>query len=261
MIFVMGGDGFVGSAFVRFCSNNGLEYSSITRTNYNEFIGKSCNTLINANGNSKKYIAETDPVLDFDLSVSSVQRSLFDFKYQKYVYLSSGDVYPDQSCVKFTSENHEINRGEQSNYGFNKLLAEELVKKYAKDWIIFRMGGFVGYGLKKNAVYDIESNQKIWISQESELQFLNTDSASSMIMKIIEKNITGAVINIGGHGVVKIKDILDTLESSSVEVSEANTVKYELNLEMLETILPDMIPHSRVEVFDYLRKSLKNKLR
>lgn len=102
MIFILGGRGFVGSAFVRYCQQNRLEHTVIDRANYAEFIGHSCDVLINANGNSKKFLAHQQPLQDFDASVRSVRASLIDFHAALYIYLSSCDVYPDCSSPILT---------------------------------------------------------------------------------------------------------------------------------------------------------------
>jgi hypothetical protein len=71
-------------------------------------MGESFDIFINANGNSKKYWANQNPLLDFDVSVTSVYKTLFDFKFKKYIYLSSLDIFKN------------------SVYGKNKLIAEEI---------------------------------------------------------------------------------------------------------------------------------------
>src|SRR5881397_1495230 len=98
MIFILGGEGFVGSAFARLCQAQRRPYASITRENYRDFIGKSCEVLVNANGNSRKTLAANAPLSDFDASVRSVRQSLIDFRPETYVLLSSCDVYPDCSA-------------------------------------------------------------------------------------------------------------------------------------------------------------------
>jgi len=80
VIFVVGGQGFLGSAFVRQCQARGLACVAITRQNYGEFVGQECAVLVNANGNSRKYIARADPLWDFDASVRSVRASLREFQ-------------------------------------------------------------------------------------------------------------------------------------------------------------------------------------
>ena len=56
MIFLLGGNGFVGSGFVRAMETRGLAFRVITRANYAEFAGQECDLFINANGNSSKLL-------------------------------------------------------------------------------------------------------------------------------------------------------------------------------------------------------------
>ena len=51
--------------------------------------GMHFDAIVNANGNSKKYLAEQDPQLDYEMSVESVSRSLADFRFETYVFISS----------------------------------------------------------------------------------------------------------------------------------------------------------------------------
>src|SRR5689334_25407031 len=119
MIFVLGGNGFVGSAFARACAEQGREFAVLTRANYDEYLVRSCSLLFNANGNSKKFLADEQPVVDFDLSVRSVRASLVDFRFDSYVFLSSCDVYPDCSGPQTTREDDGIDVARQSPYGFH----------------------------------------------------------------------------------------------------------------------------------------------
>src|SRR5712692_2731904 len=69
MIFVLGGAGFVGSAFVRVAAAAGRECVVIRRDNYREYTGRRCDLLVNANGNSRKPLARQAPLEEFDASV------------------------------------------------------------------------------------------------------------------------------------------------------------------------------------------------
>ena len=71
MIFILGGNGFVGSAFARLCRATGQEYVVLARDNYAAHRGRACSVLVNANGNSKKYLSNDEPLVDFDQSVRS----------------------------------------------------------------------------------------------------------------------------------------------------------------------------------------------
>ena len=254
MIFIIGGGGFVGSAFARLFESNSTPYRVINKDNYHQYKGLSCDVLINANGNSKKFLANDDPLLDFDLSVVSVLKSLIDFSYKKYIFLSTGDVYPKQNSPEFTLEDQSFSPEEQSRYGLHKHLAEQLVRNYAKEWLIFRMSGFVGVGLKKNAIYDILTNSDVWISGDSELQYINTDSAAKIIFRLLLDERVNEVINLGSKGLVNISNVNKQQGSHSGYKENAPVIRYELNLSKLLSYVPSIVPDSEDEVNSYLQK-------
>ena len=172
-IFVLGGKGFVGSAFVRVASKR-HRVAVITRQNYEHNRGRSCDLLINANGNSKKFLADQDPAAEFDASVASVLRSLVNFPARRYVYLSTINVY---ACVDDPRRNREtaaIDPAWQSRYGLHKHLAEQVVRRYAASWLICRLGGMVGAGMWKNSIFDILHDRPLRVSAASEYQFMHT---------------------------------------------------------------------------------------
>ena len=84
-LLVIGSTGFVGSAIVSEARGRGLVVHEVSRESYRS--GLSARWVINANGNSKKYLAREEPVTDFDLSVRSVLHSLHDFRCETYCFL------------------------------------------------------------------------------------------------------------------------------------------------------------------------------
>ena len=127
MIFIIGAQGFVGSAFVRYCKKNNLQHRSINRSNYADYIGRECEVLINAAGNSFKRLSLAEPVADFDKNVRETLLSILDFKCKRYIYLSSIDVYNDCSNPHNNAETALINPALLSRYGLHKYMGELLV--------------------------------------------------------------------------------------------------------------------------------------
>ncbi|ABZ83432.1 nad-dependent epimerase/dehydratase domain protein, putative [Heliomicrobium modesticaldum Ice1] len=250
MIFILGGNGFVGSAFVRWCEEQQRPYVNITRDNYKDYVGQRCDVFVNANGNSKKFLAAKEPMSDFALSVESVRRSLEDFHYGVYVYLSSCDVYPDCSTSDANSEDTVIDVRQQSPYGFHKYLAEQCVRHRAEKWLILRMGGFVGPNLKKNPIYDILHGGPLWVDPESELQFLPTDEMPRIVTRILEAGRTNETFNTCGRGVVKLSDVMKRSGRHVNVVEEAARVRYEVNVSKLSRIFD--IPESSASVQNYI---------
>ena len=127
-IGVIGGHGFVGSGVCAAFEAEKHDVHAISRENYHEMTGMHFDAIVNANGNSKKYLAEQDPHLDYEMSVESVSRSLEDFCFETYVFVSSGDVYSEADTGILCSETDEAVDRSLSHYGRNKRAAEDLVK-------------------------------------------------------------------------------------------------------------------------------------
>ncbi len=219
MIFILGAHGFVGSAFVDQCHQQGHEHVGISRDNYQAYVGSECQVFINANGNSRKYLAETDPLADFDMNVRATLRSLLDFKAGLYVYLSSSDVYNDVSDPARNGEDTTIDPSSLSRYGFGKYLGELAVRKYAPKWLIIRMGGLLGPGLKKNPVYDMLHGRPLRVHPESSYQYIDTRDLARIVLDLAFRGVSKEVFNVAGAGVIRLSDILRMLGQVSQENS------------------------------------------
>lgn len=248
MIFIVGGNGFVGSGFVRHLHAQGVAVTVVDRTNYNQYIGAECDILINANGNSKKFLAKDNPKEEFQASVASVRNSLVDFKFKKYVYLSTSDVYPDCSRPDLTREDNIPNVAQQSPYGFHKNLAELCVQHYAKNWLIIRQGGFVGEGMKKNAVFDVLYGEKLWVHPQSRFQFINTDDSARLVMELINKGVSNHVFNLTATGTISIQEIMQLAGRIVPHDANAKPVCYEISTDSVSryVTLPETCKTVRV---------------
>ena len=253
MIFVIGGNGYVGSAYPRLFSDLGLEHQVITRENYESFAGRGCDVLINANGNSKKFMADRDPKWEFDASVRTVLHSLEDFPSDCYILLSTGDVYPEQHSPEVSREDAAIDSKRQSRYGLHKHTAEHLVRSIHPRSIVMRMGGFVGPGMKKNAVFDMLNGQPVWLTPDSELQFISTDTAARLVWALYENGVGDEVVNLGAQGVVRIGDLHERLGSASPFSPEARRVRFEISTEMLARLTGAPLPTTADEVEAFFR--------
>lgn len=245
MIYLIGGNGFVGSAFARLFQRLGVEHKIITRDNKEEFKNTSCDILINANGNSKKYMADRDPEWEFEASVTSVANSLEWYKAGRYVLLSSGDVYPETASPALTQEGQEIDHKKLSRYGLHKLMAEKLVREIHPNYLIMRMGGFVGPHLSKNAIYDMMRDDPLWLSLDSRLQFIHTDDAAEIVWALAQNDaVKNEIVNLGASGTVALRYAHSWAKSRSEVKEEAKTVTYELSLEKLQRLYGLELPES-----------------
>jgi nucleoside-diphosphate-sugar epimerase len=254
MIFILGGNGFVGSAYARVLAAQRREFTVITRANYADLAGHSCDVLINANGNSKKFLAQRAPLEEFDASVRSVRASLVDFPCQTYVYLSTVDVYPECSPEAPTAETTPLEPATQTTYGFHKHLAEQCVRHIAPAWLILRSGGFVGPGLWKNAIHDVLHGGPLWLDPSSELQFLHTDHAAELALTLIDSPCRGEVFNLCGRGVISLAEAIEATGSTVPIRSGSPCVRYEVDISKLVSRVD--VPETRPTVLQFMREHL-----
>jgi nucleoside-diphosphate-sugar epimerase len=208
-VVVVGAQGFVGSAFVRYLKPRPIELIEVTRQNYSERAGSRADMVIQAACNSKKYLADNDPVAEFDLSVTHCLRTLRDFPAPLHVHISSVDVYAELANPSGNTEESPIDVARISHYGLHKLLAEELVRHYAGRWLVVRLAGMVGPGLRKNPVFDLLNNQPLRIHPDSQYQFASTDVVAEAVWRLVEGGEVNQVFNLCGRGLVSPLQIAD----------------------------------------------------
>ncbi len=208
----------------RACREQNLEFCGIEPEDYTHYVGQPCDVLINANGNSRKYLARQFPLEDFAMNVGSVRQSVEDFHYGKYVLFSSAEVYPDSSSPTTTDENSVIDPARETPYGFHKYLAEQCVRHRAGRWLILRLSGFVGPGLKKNAVCDVMNGNPLWVDPASEFQYLHTDDLATMVLALAASRETdGQIVNVGASGTISLLEIA-RLSGRSVNASPGKPI-------------------------------------
>jgi nucleoside-diphosphate-sugar epimerase len=221
MILLPGGHGFVGSAFSRLFERRGIAHESIARDAYARAVGRTGTILINASANSRKYLAEQDWTADFEASVASVVRTLSDFTVDLYVLISSVDVYNVLDDPGRNGEDAVIDPFRLSTYGFHKYIAEACVRRHASRWLIVRLAGMVGPGLKKNPVFDVLHGRPLSIHPDSSYQFMSTDAAADVVWRLIESGTTNRVVNICGQGLISPRAISELAGKSLIVSPEA----------------------------------------
>jgi len=251
---ILGGKGFVGRAIAEEALRRNYIVIVVDKEEYEAAKGTVCDLLINANGNSKKFLARENPRMEFDLSVRSVLHSLHDFSAKRYIHLSTMDVYPDVSDPKLNHEAVAIDTSRQSPYGFHKYLAEQLVRHYAKDWLIFRMAGFVGQGLWKNSIYDLLNHVPLRVHPDSEYQYLNTRDLANAVFEVACKPVAKEIFNITGQGVISLRDISSLIPDHRLDPTWNALPKerYEMNVDKISHLV--RIPKTRDTVPAFIRE-------
>jgi len=249
MTFVVGAKGFVGSAVLDVLSQHDA-CTGIDVDNYEQCKGQPCDVLVNVNGNSKKFLAADDPALEFDLSVRSVVRSIFDFPARRYVYISTVDVYTDFSEPARTAEDTQLCTARQSPYGFHKWLAEQYVQKHAPDWLIFRLGGMVGPGLRKGPVYDLMHDVPLRVHLDSRYQYIPTRTVGEVIAALLQAGVTREIFNVCGTGTVSLRQVRGWLGKGGNDNAALECQHYEINNQKLCARFP--VPETEDTVKEFL---------
>ncbi len=250
-VAVLGGKGFVGSALVRHCENQRIPCDCIDLDNYAEYSGNSYNLLVNAAGESRKYQVNRDPLGDLRYSLEPLLKSFSDFSFSGYVYISSIDVYPDCSHPDRNLEDTEIDISRLSHYGFHKFLGEKMVEHHCPSWLIVRLGGVLGPGLKKNPVYDLLHDQPLRVHIDSRYQYLSTDTAADAVLDLAGRGIEGGTFNLCGTGTVSLREIRKWLGKTPDYASpDPPREIYEVNNEKVSGLFP--IPESRATAREFV---------
>jgi len=252
-IGIIGYKGFVGSAFFEVFSKDAkCEVTGIEKGNLEACKGMQFDLLINANGNSSKRLADTDPMKDFEANVLSSADFLHSFKYAHYVHISTIEVYNSRTDARLTSEDAPINPQELSNYGFSKYLGELVVKTHAKSWLIVRLAGMVGANMKKGPAFDILNLRKLFISERSKFLFMNTKTVAQTVKKLVEKGKWNEIYNVAGKGNIELSEFAKIAKISLVQTGK-DVQCFDINVSKLEKEMH--VPTSREAIEEFIKTS------
>ncbi len=234
---IIGSDGMLGSDLLKYL-NPYFSITPITRENYHAYRHTTFDVLINANGNGKRFWANKNVLEDFELSTYSVYKSIFDFTFDVYIYISSSDVYEDPSSVYCTDESQHINSSNLSSYGFHKYMSELIVKNCLKKYLILRCSMILGQKLKKGPIYDILHNKSLFITTGSRLQMITTKEIAAIIHFFLKNNTVNDIFNIGGKGGVLFKKINQYFSLPITFSKDAQKQEYEMSVLKLAKTYP-----------------------
>lgn len=187
-IAVLGSNGFVGQAVSKKLSENHV-ITNINKHNYKDFLGHYFDIFVNCNGNSRKFWANNNIKEDFVLSVQSVYNSLFDFKFNVYIYISSMDVYA------------------HNPYGYHKMLSENLIQDKTSNYVFFRCSSIIGKNMKKGVVKDILEDKPVFVSSDSRIELITDTDVGRVVDEVISKGIVSDIINVGSTTTITVEEI------------------------------------------------------
>lgn len=219
----------LGSDLVEYLSSD-FRVTGITKDNYKKYKDRHFDIVINANGNSKRFWANSHPVEDFIASTESVYRSIFDIKCGIYIYISSSDVYNNHTRPRYTSEDTLTEPIKLSSYGFHKFLSETIVRKHVNKYLVLRSSMILGKNLKKGPFYDIAHHTPLFISRDSRLQLITSREIANIIRTLLNKRIDGQVFNIGGRSSFSFQDIGKFIQVPVAYARNSEKQEYEMSV-------------------------------
>jgi len=150
---LIGFSGFVGSTLMKQC-----EFGSLFRsTNIHEIDGRTFDTVVCAGAPAQKWLANKEPQDDL-LKINNLIEHLKTIKCKTFVLISTVDVFKAPIGV---DESSTIDEEGLHAYGLHRRLLEKFVEKHFSNFLIVRLPGLVGPGLKKNIIFDFLNNNDV----------------------------------------------------------------------------------------------------
>jgi nucleoside-diphosphate-sugar epimerase len=161
---LIGFTGFVGSTLLK-QANFAALYRS---TNIHEIDNRKFGVVVCAGAPAQKWIANRDPVYDRK-KIDSLIDHLQTIKCKSFILISTVDVFKEPIGVDESTPVEEI---ELHAYGLHRRMLEKFVEEHFSSYLIVRLPGLVGPGLRKNVIFDfLNSNNLHAIESRGLFQF------------------------------------------------------------------------------------------
>lgn len=150
---LVGYSGFVGSTLIKQFNFDDLYRS----TNISEIKNKTYDTVVCAGAPAVKWLANKEPLRDKQ-SIDSLISYLSTIKCKRFILISTVDVFKESLLAV---ESTPVNTNNLHPYGLHRYQLEQFVETHFDDFLIVRLPGLVGPGLKKNVIYDFFNNNNL----------------------------------------------------------------------------------------------------
>jgi len=156
----------------------------------NELRKGELKTIIHAAFNSQTTLSQKEIYSYIDDNLFLLQEVL-SVPHQKFIYISSVDVYPKDG--KIHDENESIELQDLSLYGQMKLISEEMIRKHSSNWLILRCSAFLGPHSRPNSLIKIlrQRNEPLSVALESVFNYVLSEDVVSFIQYAMNQDLTG----------------------------------------------------------------------
>jgi len=192
-IALFGANGYVGSSLYKNIKEN--EIIPISRNTIISGVDKNIDLLIHSANPAKRYMANKEPIKDFEETIKKTKNIINNFKGVPILLISSISCRTEK----------------QTAYGLNRLACEELVLD--SGGIVFRLGPLFGGNREKDIIHDIANNRPVYHSNKTKYAYCHIDWAT----KYISKNlfISSGVYELGARNTVSLKELAEAVDSTS----------------------------------------------
>lgn len=150
---LIGFSGFVGSTLLRQAPFESLYRSN----NIGDINGKSFNTVVCAGAPAQKWIANREPEADLE-KIEGLISHVKSMTCKTFILISTVDVFKSPLGV---DEGTPIEEAGLHAYGLNRRLLEKFVESHFPNYLIVRLPGLVGPGLRKNVIFDFLNDNNL----------------------------------------------------------------------------------------------------
>ena len=251
-IGLIGHRGFLGDAFLKLISAHD-EIVCFSKNDQLEVL-QGCSIIINANGNSSKFVAEEDPIADFSANATfTLALSIYAREIDSLlVHISSGEAIAF-SKLSYKESNPLNVLAQLSNYGLSKAVGEVLVKKYSSKSLIIRPGGLVGPGMKKGPIFDILEDKPLWIHPNSTLNIMRTTTTARIVLELakehLKRNLAQEEFNLTGVNTITLFEASKILNKNLIFGDDLPV--YNSKIELSSNSRSISLPSSKNELMDF----------
>lgn len=150
---LIGYSGFVGGTLLKQAAFESLYRS----TNIAEIDGQSFDTVVCAGAPAQKWIANREPEADRE-KIDGLIAHLKTIRCNNFVLISTVDVFKNPVGV---DEDTLVDVSGLHSYGLHRRLLEQFVEAHFTNYLIVRLPGLVGPGLRKNVIFDFFNHNNL----------------------------------------------------------------------------------------------------
>tara|TARA_A100001011_G_C14305751_1_gene843029 strand:+ start:70 stop:858 length:789 start_codon:yes stop_codon:yes gene_type:complete len=180
---LIGHSGFIGSSLKKQIFFNFIYRKNTIHSIQNEKF----DNVICAGAPGQKWLANKKPTEDLK-NINYLIKNLKTIKTKNFILISTVDIFKNPINV---DENSEPQINQLHPYGIHRLKLETFVRNNFKNYLIVRLPGLVGKGLKKNIIYDLlNENNLSLIDSRSIFQFYPIKNLWNDIIIALNHNLT-----------------------------------------------------------------------